>query len=132
MLSLIPTILGLIAPIINKLVPDAAAQQQLQAQLQDALLKAQGDLLQASKEVMVADAQQDDKFTKRARPSVVYWSMAFASFIAIAGLFGAAQPILDALKQIPSDLWTLMTVGIGAFGVSRGVEKGISTLGAGK
>lgn len=128
MFELIDDVLKLVMPTINKLVPDPQAQAQAKVELQTVLTSQLSAVLDASKSVMVADSSQDDKYTKRARPSVVYWSMGFATLIATAGAFGHAQPMLDALKQIPSDLWTLMTVGIGAFGVSRGVEKGITAF----
>jgi hypothetical protein len=128
MLALIPGILSALLPVLNKFLPDPNQQAQIQVELTKALTERQDELLGAMKDVMVADVAQDDKYTKRARPSVVYWSMAFSTFVAIMGVFGHAQSMIDALKQIPPDLWTLMTVGIGAFGVSRSVEKGITAV----
>lgn len=121
---IIQAILG----VINKIIPDPQQQAQIQMELTKALLDKDSQVLSAMKDVMVADAQQDDKYTKRARPSVVYWSMAMVTIVGVAGLFGEAQPIISALQAVPSDLYNLMTVGIGAFGLSRGVEKGIGAL----
>lgn len=122
----ISLIVEAVAPLISKFVPDATQAQQIKGAIQQALVAQQGAILDATKSVMIADAQQDDKFTKRARPTVVYWSISFTTLIAILAMFGAADPVVAALKQIPTELWYLMTAGIGLFGASRGVEKGIS------
>lgn len=124
-LGAIEAILKIVAPIITRFFPDPEKQAEINLELQKALMDQQGKVYDAMQAVMTTDANQDDKYTKRARPTVVYWSMAFATLIGVAGFFGHAQPMIDALRQIPTDLWTLMTVGIGAFGFSRSVEKGI-------
>jgi hypothetical protein len=126
--SLLPMLLPGLMDVIKRVVPDPAQQAQIQQDITTKIIDAQSALWQSSKDVMVADAAQDDKYTKRARPSVVYWSMLFTTLIAVLASFGHAQPVLDALTQVPNELWQLMTVGIGAFGLSRGVEKGISLV----
>lgn len=128
MLGGITAILQIIAPLIARFFPDPQKQMEFQLEMQKALLEQEGKVYEAMQAVMTADAAQEDLYTKRARPTVVYWSMAFATIIGIAGIFGYSQPIIDALRQIPTDLWTLMTVGIGAFGFSRSIEKGIDSV----
>lgn len=126
MWTAITTILGLVMPLIKQVVPDTAKQAEIQAELQKQLINNQGLLVNAMKEVMVADASQDDKYTKRARPTLVYWALSFVTLICLATPFGYADAMVNTLLKIPGDLWTLMTVGVGAFGISRGVEKGIT------
>ncbi len=128
MLDLIDDILKIVGPVLSRVLPDPQKQAEIQLELTKALMDKDNGILQASQAVMVADANQDDKFTKRARPSVVYWAMGMITLIGTAGLFGHAEPIISALSAVPSDLYQLMTVGIGAFGVSRGLEKGIGAL----
>lgn len=128
MLTIIPAILSTLGPILNKIIPDPQKQAEVQLEMAKALADKESGVLNAMKEVMVADAQQDDKYTKRARPTVVYWSMGLITLIGVAGVFNDAGPIISALQAVPSDLYTLMSVGIGAFGFSRGVEKGIGAL----
>lgn len=125
---LLGPILNAILPIINKLIPDPQAQAQIQLELTKALTDKENGVLNAMKDVMVADSQQDDKYTKRARPSVVYWSMAMVTYIIGAASVGHATAIVNALSAVPTDLYNMMMVGIGAFGLSRGVEKGIGAL----
>lgn len=128
----ISTIIEAVMPTINKLIPDPQAQAQAKIDMQTALNSVDLANLNASKEVMVADATQDDKYTKRARPTLVYWALSMTTFIAGAALFGKAQVMVDALSQVPTDMWQLMTVGVGVFGASRGVEKGIALAVKGK
>jgi hypothetical protein len=50
------------------------------------------------------------------RPLVVAWSLAIITWIGvIAPLVGSADPTLAALVRVPSELWTLMTGGIGLY-----------------
>lgn len=128
MLNLIPTILSFLGPVLNRIIPDPAKQAEIQLELTKALVDKDTGILVAMKDVMVADSQQEDKYTKRARPTVVYWSMSMITLIGILGVFGKAETIINSLAAVPSDLYTLMTVGIGAFSVSRGLEKGIGAI----
>jgi hypothetical protein len=81
---------------------------------------------------MAADAQSGNKLTSSARPIVVYWSLALITVIVGAAPFGAARPILDALRDVPSELWTLLTAGIGIFMFGRSAEKAAANLKGGK
>lgn len=127
-LTLIPAILSTLGPLLNKIIPDPQQQAQIQLELTKALMDKDSAVLGAMKDVMVSDSQQDDKYTKRARPTVVYWSLTLVTFITMMASFGKAGPIVAALQTVPSDLYNMMMVGIGAFGLSRGVEKGIGAL----
>lgn len=129
MLDGITAILNILAPVLNRVLPDPVEQAKVQAELTKALVDNQSVIWQTSAQVMVADAQQDDKFTKRARPFLVYWSAGYVTLITVLAPFGIGGAIMSALKDVPSDLWMLMTVGVGAFGASRGFEKGLSMIG---
>lgn len=124
----IPGAITAISNVLTRIIPDPNVAAQLQADLTKALFDKESGVLNASKEVMVADAAQDDKYTKRARPTVVYWSLTLVTYITVMASFGHATAIVSALQTVPSDLYNMMMVGIGAFGLSRGVEKGIGAL----
>lgn len=126
--SLLPSLIPGIVDIIKRIVPDPAQQAEAQKQIIELVNKAQNDVITASKEVMIADAQQDDNFTKRARPMIVYWSMSVTTFIILLSLVGYSEPVVVALKQVPDMLWTLMTAGVGLFTLGRSIEKGIGSL----
>lgn len=124
----IPAAITAVSNVITKLIPDPNQAMQVQAELTKALFDKENGVLNASKDVMVSDGAQDDKYTKRARPTVVYWSLGLTTYIVLMATFGKAGPIVQALQVVPSDLYNMMMVGIGAFGLSRGVEKGIGAL----
>lgn len=81
-----------------------------------AVLENQASLMQAMQAVMVADAQSESFLTRNMRPLVVAWSLFFITWIGgIAPIFGLADPTISALSRVPSELWTLMTGGIGLY-----------------
>ena len=128
LITILPVLLSTIGPILGRIIPDQDKRDEIQAELTKALLDKDSALVQAMSAVMAADAAQDDIYTKRARPTVVYWSILLASCIAVAGFFNSAGPIISALQGIPDSLYNMMAVGIGAFGLSRGIEKGIRAI----
>lgn len=42
-----------------------------------------------------------------------FWALVVATIIVILAMFGAAAPLLTALKQIPEQLWTLIEINSG-------------------
>ena len=131
MLGIISTILGTLAPLLNKLIPDPEQRAKAQAQIQEALLAQQSALISAAKDVMVADAQSEGWLTRNARPCVVFWALGCMTWIvAVAPVFGLVDATLGALKAVPDNLWNVMLVGIGGYTLARGIENGAKSLGA--
>jgi hypothetical protein len=127
MLPILNLILPILAPILNKLIPDPAQQAQVQQELTKALLENEATIMDAMKSVMVADSQSESWLVKNARPSVVFWCLGCMTWIvAIAPVFGLVDQTLGALRAVPDNLWNVMLVGIGAYTFSRGIEKGIA------
>jgi hypothetical protein len=125
-------IIKLVLPVLDKVIPDTNARAKAGEEITQALIANQASLLDAAKTVMAADAASDNRLTSSARPIVVYWSLALITIIVGAAPFGLAKPILEALKDVPSDLWTLLTAGIGIFMFGRSAEKAAANLKGGK
>jgi hypothetical protein len=125
-------LIKLVLPVLEKAIPDTNARARAGEEITQALIANQASLLDAAKTVMTADAASDNRLTSSARPIVVYWSLALITIIVAAAPFGFAKPILDALKEVPSDLWTLLTAGIGIFMFGRSAEKATANLKGGK
>lgn len=125
-------IIKLVLPVLDKVIPDTNARAKAGEEITQALIANQAALLDAAKTVMAADAASDNRLTSSARPIVVYWSLALITIIVGAAPFGLAKPILEALKDVPSDLWTLLTAGIGIFMFGRSAEKAAANLKGGK
>jgi type II secretory pathway pseudopilin PulG len=129
MLGIISTILATVAPVLEKLIPDPDARAQAQVQLQQALQAQQTALLEASKDVMVADAASEGWLTRNARPCVVFWALGCMTWIvAVAPVFGLVDATLGALKAVPDNLWNVMLVGIGGYTLARGAENAVKSL----
>jgi hypothetical protein len=129
MLQILNLILPILAPILSKVIPDPAQQAQVQQEISKAILDNQAAIMDAMKDVMVADSQSGSWLVKNARPSVVFWCLGCMTWIvAIAPMFGLVDPTLSALKAVPDNLWNVMLVGIGAYTFSRGIENGVANL----
>jgi hypothetical protein len=112
-----------------------AALQQREAQVQDSV-RAEMD---ARQKVIVAELQQDDNYTKRARPSVVYAGLAFIfiNYVLIPGvqyLSGHAtakcqkdgQPATCEVEggiSLPQEFWWAWAGVVGTWSIGRSFEK---------
>lgn len=126
------SILGMLTPllleVLKRFLPDPDKLAEARVELERVLVENESNVASAMSAVMAADAASGDKFTSRARPLVVYWSLCLITVVATLGAFGMAQPILDALTTVPEKLWDLMTYGIGAFVLGRTIEKSITNF----
>lgn len=113
----------LFLPILDKLIPDPNKRLEAQNEIIKTVSEQEGKLYDAMKDVMVADSQSDSKYTKNTRPTLVYWSLGMVSLIIFLAPFGYDTAILLSLSKVPTELWQLMTVGIGAFTIGRSGEK---------
>lgn len=121
-------IINALSPILARIIPDPDKRLEAEKAIQEALINSQAQIYSSMKDVMVADVESDNAYTKYARPTIVYWSLGMITIIIAAAPFGEAGVILDALKQVPDTLWTLMTVGVGAFTLGRSVEKSVTNF----
>lgn len=117
-----------IPDILSKFIPDPNVKAQAEAELQKTIAEGQKAQYDAMAQVMAADSASDSKYTKMARPTVVYWSLGMVTLIALAGLFGQAQPIIDALNGVPPDLYDLIRYGVGIYAAGRSTEKIATTI----
>lgn len=101
----------------------AAAKLEIEKLLQADRMKLQDSLqveLQAKERVLVAELTQGDKFTKRARPTVVYAGLAFIFFnYVIAPLFLPDQQAL----QLPAEFWVAWGGIVGTWSIGRSFER---------
>lgn len=123
--AFLPALLPLLGKAVEKLIPDTAKQAEVMLEFQKSVLENQSSLAEAMSKVMAADANSS-AFVRSARPTIVYWSLGMVTLIAFTAPFGYAGHIVGALQAVPSELWTLMTVGIGAYNVLRTVDKAVA------
>ena len=137
-MSLIEGIIAPIAKLIDKIIPDPEARDRAKLEL----LKAQGSqemqAIQLQLSAIVAEANSQDPWTSRARPSFLYVMYALLLWSIPMGLIAAVNPAMAQgiaagmtayLKGIPEELYALFGTGyLGytaarAWGKSKGAEK---------
>ena len=137
-MPLLDSLIGPIASIIDKVIPDKAAREKAKLEL----IKVQGSqemlALETQMKAIVAEANSADPWTSRARPSFLYVMYALLLWSIPMGLIAAVNPGMAQgiargmnayLAGIPEELYALFGTGyLGytaarAWGKAKGVEK---------
>ena len=106
--------------------PKATEAERAAAQLkvQELLERRENKVIEAQKSIIVAEMQQGDNFTKRARPSVVYMGLVFIGLVHV--IFPIATFItkeqMPALS-LPTEFWWAWTGVCGVWMIGRSAEK---------
>ena len=87
--------------------------------------------IQAKERIMVAEMQQGDNYTKRARPTVVYMGLAviawnYALIPTITGLYATFWSGASAKMQpmdLPMEFWMAWSAVVGIYSIGRSAEK---------
>ena len=127
-MSIIEGIIGPIAGIIDKIIPDPKARDAAKLEL----LKLQGsqemEQVRTQLSAIVAEAQSPDPWTSRARPSFLYVMYVLLLWAIPMGLIAAAQPAMAKdiasgmnayLAGIPEPLYALFGTGYLGYTVAR-------------
>jgi hypothetical protein len=137
-MSIIESLIGPIAGLIDKIIPDPKARDAAKLEL----LKLEGtqemEAVRTQLSAIVAEAQSPDPWTSRARPSFLYVMYALLLWAIPMGLIGAVQPDMAKgiaaamnayLTGIPESLYALFGTGYLGYTAARqwgkikGVEK---------
>ena len=137
-MPLIESIIGPIASLIDKIIPDPKARDAAKIEL----IKLQGgqdmETLRTQLSAVLAEAQSADPWTSRARPSFLYVIYAMILWAIPMGLIAAVRPEAAAniasgmnayLSGLPEPLYALFGTGyLGytaarSWGKSKGIEK---------
>jgi hypothetical protein len=127
-MSLLNGIIGPLAQLIDKIIPDPRARDAAKLEL----LKQQGsqelDTLNTQMAAILAEAKSVDPWTSRARPSFLYVMYAIILWAIPMGLIAAAQPQIASdiaagmngyLSGIPDALWGLFGTGYLGYTAAR-------------
>jgi hypothetical protein len=137
-MSIINSLIGPIAGLIDKLIPDPKARDAAKLEL----IRLQGSQemegLRTQLSAIVAEANAADPWTSRARPSFLYVMYALLLWSIPMGLIAAVQPAMAEgiargmtayLRGLPEELYALFGTGyLGytaarAWGKAKGVER---------
>ncbi|MFM7027530.1 MAG: holin family protein [Chakrabartia sp.] len=127
-MALIEGILSPIVKLIDKIIPDPKARDAAKLEL----LKLQGsqemDALRTQMSAIIAEAQSEDPWTSRARPSFLYVMYTMILWAIPMGLIAATQPQMARdittgmsayLAGIPEPLWALFGTGYLGYTAAR-------------
>jgi len=113
--------------IMDRFWPKAASPEEklrVTAELEKMLSQREATIVTAQKEIIVAELQQGDDYTKRARPSIVYAGLFFIFLVHV--LF----PILTFYTSektpqlvLPEEFWWAWTSVCSVYAVGRSAEK---------
>ena len=106
-MPIVESLIGPIASIIDKIIPDKAARDRAKLEL----IKLQGSqelqALQAQLSAIVAEAHSPDPWTSRARPSFLYVMYALLLWALPMGLIAAFRP--EAARDIAAGMNAYLT-----------------------
>ena len=138
LMPLLDSLIGPIATIIDKVIPDKAAREKAKLEL----LKLEGSQemqqVEARLSAIIAEAQSTDPWTSRARPSFLYVMYAMILWALPMGLIAAFRPeaahdiaagMNAYLAGLPEPLYALFGTGylgytaMRQWGKARGVDK---------
>ena len=113
--------------IIDKFLPDKmgdAEKAQAKLQLQELLSRRETGIIEAHKQVLVAELNQGDAFTKRARPTVVYAGLVFILLVHVVFPMMSFFMEIDAPSlTLPGEFWWTWGGICSVWSVGRSMEK---------
>lgn len=137
-MSIIESLIGPIASIIDKIIPDKEARAK--AKLELLALEDTHELkqIEARLAAIVAEANSRDPWTSRARPSFLYVMYALMLFALPMGVISAFDPqaaqnvsagMTAYLRALPTELYTLFGTGYLGYTAARqwGKTKGVES-----
>ena len=115
--------LGTIKSVAEKFIGDPNAKKEFDLEMQRILQEKENQVEQTfrqrmtmTQEVISAEMAQGDNFTKRARPSVVYWGMALITVHHIVNMF-------SKIPSLPDQFWIAWGGVVSVWVVGRSAEK---------
>jgi hypothetical protein len=123
MLNFITTLVGSLFSVVDKVVENEAERQKLKTKIQELVLSNQLKELESAAKIIVAEAQGHSWLQRNWRPLLMI------TIVAIIANNYLLVPYMNALfgtgimLDLPQELWTLMTVGVGGYVGGRSLEK---------
>ncbi|MBS0478802.1 MAG: holin family protein [Proteobacteria bacterium] len=135
-MAILDAIIGPIAGLLDKLIPDPRARDEAKLKLLELQGSQEMEATRTQISAIMAEAQSADPWTSRARPSFLYVMYALLLWAIPMGLIAAVQPQMAKdiaagmnayLNGIPEPLYALFGTGYLGYTVARqwGKAKGI-------
>lgn len=113
--------------IVRRAWPPDVGPEQLaaaQAQVEQIITDRDRNLLETQRSILVAELEQGDDYTKRARPTVVYMGLMFIFLIYVLfpmAAFYGDKPVPDL--QLPTEFWWAWGSVVSVWAIGRSFEK---------
>lgn len=123
----IGSVAGLVKGVLDRFLPAKMSETEratLEIELQRMLEDRETRLLDAQKEVLVAELSQGDTYTKRARPTVVYLGLLFIALVHVVFpivVYTTGQPL--PTLALPDEFWWAWSGVVGTWMIGRTMEK---------
>ena len=133
--ALLPVLGPIVSDVVGRVLPaDKNKAQELKNELNMAMLSNSAAIEQAAASVVIAEAKSEHTITATWRPilmlvitAIVGWNYLFAPLIELIVQLTTNNQIPLTI-ELPEELWTLLTVGVGGYIVGRSGEKVASKL----
>lgn len=119
--NIVSGIFGLGSKLLDRFIPDPAEREKAKLALLSAHTKGDLQELELSLGAIIAEANSDDKWTSRARPSFLYmFYLVLVVLVLVAPVIGVFYPdqmtqfytnVALGFKAIPEPLWWTFTTG---------------------
>ena len=139
----IGSVADLARELVSRFLPEKmgdADKAKAQMDMQQILLQHENAVIEAQRSVIVAEMNQADVYTKRARPSIVYMGLAFIGLVHVAlpviawiSLTAYGRPLADMPAiNLPTEFWWAWSGVCGVWVIGRTMEKNGAAGTAGK
>jgi hypothetical protein len=129
---LIERIIGPVSDLLSEAIEDPDKRAELESRIRLSLLSHEASLVEASRDVVVAEANSESWLARNWRPITMLSFVAILvnNFIVVPWLqaFGVETV---AVLDMPDAFFTLLTVGVGGYVVGRSLEKTGSSISLG-
>lgn len=125
-------LLPVVGKVLDRIIPDPAARDAAKVELLKAQQAGEFRELDKSFGAILAEANSNDPWTSRARPSFMYVMYFFMVLAVPMGVLSAFDPAMAKaiaegmrayLEAIPRELWGLFGVGYVGYSASRSYDK---------
>lgn len=121
--NLINRVIEPITNLISEYIPDADKAAELESAIRLSLLSHEEALVNASRDVIVAEAQGESWLQRSWRPLIMLMFGAILCNNYILAPYVEAFSGTAVVLEIPDGMWNLLTVGLGGYVVGRTIEK---------
>lgn len=120
---MLAALIGPVMAILDKVIPDPKQQADAKAEMMSIMAKAQADEMKAKSQVVIAEAKGESWMQRNWRPVLMFTFIALIinNFILVPYMAALGVPMTPL--ALPTEMWTLLTIGVGGYIAGRSGEK---------